>query len=173
MLGLLAAGGAVLGAFQAPTGSDAAVHNGASQTLLSDRVAGTYTASQYGGMVISFAFRPDHVSEVAHGPSGQVEGHRKLAGAQASSVLGPVHHLLSIGHFSAKGPYYDSTQPASVLVPSTTRAKVTGTYTTRVQLATGYVVAILIRIDAQDGGRHVGETFDYRLTRVGGWARSA
>lgn len=173
VLGLLAAGGAVLGAFQAPTGTDAAVHNGASDTLLSTHVAGSYTTSQFSGLVISFDFRPDHASEVAHGPNGKIEGNRTLLGAQASSVLGPVHRLLSLTHFASNGSHYVSTQPASVLVRPSTRPKVTGTYRTRVQLDTGYVVAILIHIDAKEAGRRISESFDYRLTRVGSWTRPA
>lgn len=174
LLGLLAAGGAVLGAFQAPTGTDVAVHNGASETLLAGRVVGTYTSSQFKGMVVSFNFQaPDHVTEVARGSSGQVEGRRQLNGSAASSVLGPVRHLLAIGNFSTHGSYYDSTQPASALVASPTRARVTGTYRTQVQVETGYVVAVFLRIDANDGTQHIVEYVDYRLSRVDGWTRPA
>jgi hypothetical protein len=174
LLGLLAAGGAVLGAFEAPTGSNLAVHNGANQTLLAARVKGSYTTSQYTGLVISFDYRaPDHSSEVARGPGGKVEGRRSVTGGQAISVLGPVRQLLGITNFSLQGAYYSSAQPASVLVPAATRAKVTGTYQTRVQLETGYVVAVFVRIDAHDGTQHVLETMDYELSRVGGWIRSS
>ncbi len=173
VLGLLAAGGAVLGAFQAPTGTDLAVHNGAAQTLLADRVTGSYTTSQFTGTVISFDFRaPDRSTETARGPTGKVEGHRTVTGAPATGVLGPVRRLLDIANFSTQGAYYSSTQPASVLVPAATRAKVTGTYRTLVQLETGYVVAVLVRIHANDGTQHVTETMNYRLSRVDGWTRT-
>jgi hypothetical protein len=172
-LGLLAAGGAVLGAFEAPAGSDLAVHNGASQTLLATRVTGSYTTSQYAGLVISFDYRaPDHAVEVARGPGGTVEGRRSVTGGDAAGVLGPVRQLLGITNFSSQGAYYSSAQSASVLVPATTRTKVTGSYETRVQVSTGYVVAVFVKINAKDGTHHVHETMDYRLSRVGDWTRS-
>ena len=173
LLGLLAAGGAVLGAFEAPTGADLAVHDGASATLQAGRVTGTYTTSSNPGVKISFAFRaPDHLAEVAHGPSGKLEGSRHVSGSQASGVLGPVNRLLSLDHFSVRGSYYDRTEPAKSLVSPAARAQVTGTYRTQVQLDGGYVVAVLISIHASKGSQHFDETQSYRLSRVGAWSRS-
>ena len=173
LLTLLAAGGAVLGAFQAPTGTDLAVHNGAGETLLADSVAGSYTTSQLNGVVVSFHFRaPGRASEVATGPTGKVEGRRSLTGSQASGVLDPVREVLALPAFSAHGSLYQSVLPASILVPSATRARVTGTYRTRVQLQGGYVVAVFVRIDAKEGPQHIVETVEYRLSRVDGWTRS-
>jgi hypothetical protein len=177
VMGLLAAGGAVLGAFQAPTGTDLAVHNGAGETLQASRVVGTYTTSDSGGEVVSFVFdAPDHVFEEAIGSTGKVEARRHVSGGKASSVLSPVQQLLSLESFSAHGSYYDNTRPASVLAPSAPRGSVTGTYLTRVELEGGYVVAIFLRIDAhidENGQReHVTETVKYNLSRVDGWSRS-
>jgi hypothetical protein len=173
LLTLLAAGGAVLGALQAPTGTDLAVRNGAGQTLLAQRVTGSYTTSQLNGVVVSFDFRaPDHASEKATGPKGKVEGRRSLIGPQASSVLDPVRQLLSLPKFSAHGSLYQSVLPASVLVPLATRARVTGTYRTQVQLQGGYVVAVFVRIDASEGSQHIVETIEYRLSRVDAWTRA-
>jgi len=174
LLGLLAAGGAVLGAFEAPAGADLAVHDGANQTLLADHVEGDYTSSQYAGLVISFDFvAPDHASEVATGPNGQAEGHRRLNGAAASGLLDPVRRLLSLGNFSTRGDYYDSTEPASVLFAKPTRPHVTGTFRTLVQVETGYVVAVVLQVQAKDGTRQVAQSVDYRLLRVGTWTRSS
>ncbi len=173
LLTLLAAGGAVLGALQAPTGTDLAVRNGAGETLLAERVTGSYTTSQLNGVVVSFDFRaPDFASEKATGPHGKVEGRRSLTGPQAAGVLEPVRELLSLPEFSAHGSLYQSTLPASTLVPVATRARVTGTYRTRVQLEGGYVVAVFVRIDASEGAQHIVETVDYRLSRVDGWTRA-
>lgn len=172
MLGLLVAGGAVLGVAEAPAGADLAVHDGATQTLGASRVDGSYTTSQYQGLVLSFDFQaPDHALEVARGPGGQVEGRRQLAGAAASGLLGPVRRLLGIGNFSSQGAYFASTLPASVLVAPATRARVSGTYRTLVEVKTGYVVAVLLKIDAVEGSQHLAESLDYHLTRVGGWTR--
>lgn len=174
VLGLLAAGGAVLGAFQAPAGADLAVHNGAAQTLSAERVVGKYTNSQYNGLVISFDFSaPDRVRETATGADGQVQGQRTLGGAQATGILGPVKSLLELGGFSTSGRYFDRTSPASVLFPKATRAKITGTYETLVQVETGFVVSVLLRVDAKEGTHHLVQTFDYRLSRVDAWTRSA
>ncbi len=169
---LLAAGGAVLGAFQAPTGVDLVVHNDAGETLLASRVVGAYTSSQIIGTVIAFRFTaPDHVSEEALGVTGKVERRQKVAGPNASEVLDPVRALLSLTKFSAHGPYYVDTEPASDLVTPADRAAITGTYSTKVQLAGGYVVEVAQHFDAKDGSQRVTETDEYRLTRVGGWTR--
>lgn len=178
VVGILTAGAAVLGAFEAPTGNDLTVHNGAGETLQANRVEGSYTDSTLGGTVVSFVFRaPDHVSEVAVSSTGKVEGKRRISGPQASSVLGPVKKLLSITKFSANGSYFDNTQPASVLVAPSQRSGVTGTYRTRVVVQGGYVVSIDLRIDAtvdSNGQRqHISETVRYRLSRVDSWKRSS
>lgn len=173
VMGLLAAGGAVFGAFQAPTGVDLAVHNGAGETLLAGRVVGAFTSSQLAGTIISFDFTaPDHVTEEAIGLTGKVEGRQKVAGSRASEVLDPVRALLTVKKFSVHGSYYDNTQPARNFVAPSERSAVSGTYSTRVQLAGGYVVSIFERIDLKEGSRHVTETADYRLSRVDGWTRS-
>jgi hypothetical protein len=174
---LLAAGGAVLGAFEAPTGTALEVHNGAGETLQASRVIGTYTTSQLSGTVISFNFvAPDHVTEEAISPKGKVEGRRDLTGPAASNLLGPVRQLLGIHKFSANGSYYAADQSASVLVPAYERSAVTGTYDTRVEIQGGYVVAIYldINVDLTSHGarQHVAETVRYRLSRVDGWTRA-
>jgi len=172
LMGLLAAGGVLLGIFQSPTGTDLAVHNGIGETLEATQVVGTYTTSNLSG-VVSFDFvAPDHVIEKAIGTTGKVKAHRDVTGPEASTVLEPVHNLLSIHSFTADGGYYDNTQPARNLVAPAQRAAVTGTYSTRVELRSGYVVAILLRIDAKDGSEPIKETVDYRLSRVGVWTRS-
>lgn len=172
VMSILAAGGVVLGIFQAPTGIDLAVHNGAGETLQATRVVGTYTSSELSGTV-SFVFTaPDHLTEKAIGTTGKVKAHRNVTSSQASDVLDPVRDLLSIHTFSVHGSSYDNTQPARNLVAPSQRAAVTGTYSTRVQLEGGYVVAIFLRIDAKYGSQHVTETVDYRLSRVAGWMRS-
>ena len=173
VLALLAVGGAVLGAFQAPTGTDLAVHNGAGETLLAGHVVGNYTTSQLKGVTVSFDFRaPDRVHEVATGPTGKVQGRRNVTGTQASTVLDPVRQLLSLQSFSPHGSLYESVQPASILVPPATRQRVRGTFQTRVQLQGGFVVAVFVRIAASEGPQHIVETVKYRLSRVDGWKRS-
>jgi hypothetical protein len=173
VMGLLAAGGAVLGAFQAPTGVDLAVHNGAGETLLARQVVGAFTSSQLAGTVISFDFTaPDHVTEKAIGLSGKVEEQQKVAGSRASEVLDPVRALLSVKAFSVHGSYYDHTQPARDFVPPAERADVSGTYSVRVQLEGGYVVSIFERVDMKEGSQPITQTADYRLSRVDGWTRS-
>lgn len=172
-MSLLAAGGAVLGAFEAPTGYDLAVHNGAGETLLATRVAGSYTSNQLSGTIVKFVFTaPDHVAEEAVAPSGKVEARRRLTGPQASAVLGPVRGLLSIRTFFPRGNYFENVEPARDLVPPSQRAAVTGTYRTRVQLGGGYVVGVFLRVEATDGSQHIADTVDYRLSSVDGWARS-
>ncbi len=172
-LGLLAAGGAVLGAFQAPTGTDLAVHNGAGQTLLATRVVGSYTSSELPGTTVKFDFTaPDHLVEKAVEKSGKVEGRRTVSGSEATGVLTPVRNLLSIRGFSVHGAYYENTQPAANLVTPAERPDVTGTYRTRVELESGYVVGVFIRINAAEGTERVAETVDYRLSRIDGWMRS-
>ncbi len=173
-MALLAAGGALLGAFEAPTGVDLAVHNDAGETLLASRVVGAYTSSELAGTVITFRFTaPDHVSEEALGVSGKVEERQKVAGSKASEVMDPVRALLSLTTFSTHGHYYVDTEPASDLVAPAERAAVTGTYSTKVQLAGGYVVEILQHFDVKEGSQRVTETDEYRLTRVGAWTRSS
>jgi hypothetical protein len=172
-MGLLAAGGAILGVFEAPTGADLTVHNGAGETLEASRVVGTYTSSELANTVVAFEFTaPDHTLEKAIGPHGKVEAHRNVTGSAATGVLGPVNGLLSMTTFSAHGSYYDNTRPASDLVPAAERAEVSGTESTRVQVEGGYVVAVILRIDANEGTQHIAETVDYRLSRVDGWTRS-
>lgn len=173
VLALLVAGGALLGAFQAPTGTDLALHNGAGETLLANHVAGRYTSSGLKGVVVSFDFRaPDHLSEVARGPNGKVKARRKVSGVVASTILDPIRGLLSIPTFTSHGDVFKSVQPASVLAPASTRSPITGTYRTTAQLEGGYVVAVSLRIDATDGSEHVAESVEYRFTRVDGWSRS-
>ncbi len=170
---LLAAGGALLGAFQAPTGTDLAVHNGVGETLQANRVVGTYKTSAAPGTVVSFDYTaPDHIAEEAVGADGHVEGRRDVTTPEASEVLGPVRELLSVGSFAPRGGYYESTQPASELVTPAERAAVSGTYRARVQLESGYVVAVSLRIDARDGSQRIDETVEYTLSRVGGWTRA-
>ena len=173
LLTLLAAGGGVLGALQAPTGTDLAVHNGAGETLLASTVVGSYTTSQLNGVVVSFRFSaPDSVKEVATSATGKVEGRRSVTGSQASGVLDPVRQLLSLQAFSPHGSLYQSVQPASVLVAPATRKRVSGTYRTRVELQSGYVVAVFVRIDASEAGQRIVETVQYRLSKVDSWKRS-
>lgn len=171
LLGLLAAGGAVLGAFQAPTGTDLAVHNGAGQTLSASQITGSYTASYFSGAVISFGYRPGQATEVARAATGAVKARRTVHGTAAQGILQPVRALLSIPTFSAHDGTYRSTQPASVLLPPAQRAGVTGTYRTDVQLTGGYVVDVHLSINAVQRGQHITETVDYRLSRVDGWKR--
>jgi hypothetical protein len=172
LLGLLAAGGAVLGAFQAPTGTNLAVHNDAGETLLAEHLSGSYSSTATSGTVISFRFTsPDRLYEVARGPSGTVEGKRTVTGASANAVLGPLRQLLSIPQYSAKGSTYHSSEPASVLVPPAQRQFVTGTYRTTVELAGGYVVGVVERIDASEHGQHIVDEVTYRLDQVDSWTR--
>jgi hypothetical protein len=171
VLALLVAGGAVLGAFQAPTGNDLTVHNGAGETLLADHVVGHYTNNNLHGVVVSFDFQaPDHLSEVARGPKGKVKGRRTVSGATALAILDPIRQLLTLGTFSPHPGFYENVQPASVLAPASTRGRISGTYRTRVQLAGGFVVGVSLRIDATDGSQHVKESVEYHLTRVAGWS---
>ena len=173
VMGLLAVGGALLGAFQAPTGVDLAVHNSAGETLLASRVVGAYTSSQLAGSVVSFSFTaPDHVTEKLIGTSGKVEQHQNVTGSTAVQVLAPLRSLLSIDAFSAHGAYYDNTQSARSLVPPSQRAAVSGTVTTQVQLQGGYVVDIFDHVDVKEGTQHITQTADYRLSRVDGWTRA-
>jgi hypothetical protein len=173
VMGLLAAGGAVLGAFQAPTGVDLAVHNSAGETLLASQVVGAYTTSQLAGAVVSFSFTaPHHVTEKLISTSGKVEQHQSVTGSRATQVLAPLRTLLSINAFSAHGAYYDYIQSARSLVAPSQRAAVSGTVTTQVQLQGGYVVDIFERVNATQGTQHITETADYRLSRVDGWTRA-
>lgn len=171
VLGLLTGGAAVVGALSAPTGADVTVHNGASQTLAADQVAGNYRASDLQGAVISFAYTaPDRATEVARNSKGVVKGRRSISGQKATSLLGPVRQLLSEGHFSAHGSsLYVSTTPAATLVPSDQRAQVSGDLVTTVRVENGYVVGVLLVISATEGSQRVSERVDYRLTRVGPW----
>ena len=173
VMSLLGAGGAVLGASQAPTGVDLAVHNGAGETLQANQVVGAYTSSQLSGSVISFTFTaPDHLTEKLVGTSGKVEKRQKVTGSRATEVLAPLRALLSISAFSAHGAYFDNTQPARNLVSPSQRAGVSGTFTTRVQLQGGYVVDIFDHVDVKEGTHHITETADYRLSRVDAWTRT-
>lgn len=173
VMSLLAAGGAVLGAFEAPTGVDLAVHNGAGETLQASRVVGAYTSSQLSGSVISFSFTaPDHLTEKLIGTSGKIEQHQKVTGSRATDVLAPVRALMSIDAFSAHGAYFDNTQPARNLVAPSQRAAVSGTFTTKVQLQDGYVVDIFDHVDVKQGTQHITETASYRLSRVDAWTRT-
>ncbi len=173
VLTLFAAGGAVLGAFQAPTSTALTVHNGAGETLQAGHIVGHFTNSQYAGIVIAFDFHaPDHLSEKVVGRSGKVEQQRTVNGRQATAALNPLRRLLAIGTFTQQGSYFEKTLPASVLVRPTTRKKVFGTYRTQVQLEGGYVVGVDIEIKAREGAQHLVETLDYQLSRVDGWSRS-
>lgn len=172
LLGLLAAGGAVLGAFQAPTGTDLTIHNDASQTLSAKHITGSYTASNFAGAVIAFDYRPGQATEVARGATGKVKAHRTVHGTAAQSVLQPVRALLTITSFTAHNGVYESAQPAAHLLPPGQRAGVTGTYRTAVELAGGYVVRVQVSIDAVQHGQHITEATDYRLTRIDGWRRA-
>lgn len=171
LLGLLAAGGLVLGTVQSPTPTDLLVHNGAGETLAANRIVGTYTSSNLRGDVIDFVFTaPGSATEVAKTSSGTVAGHRTVGGATAVAVLQPVQALLSLHRFTEHGGAYRSTKPAADLVPQAQRSQVTGTYVVQVRLEGGYVVQVNFRLDARDRGQHLVETLDYRLTRVGSWA---
>ncbi|MGH8989658.1 MAG: hypothetical protein ACRDXC_13870 [Acidimicrobiales bacterium] len=173
VMSLLAAGGAVLGAFQAPTGVDLAVHNAAGETLLADRVVGAYTTTQLAGTVISFDYTaPDHLSVEAVGTSGKVEERQKVTGAKATSVLAPLQDVLSLEGFTPRGSYYDHTKTAR-RPASSSQVALSETAHTQVQLAGGYVVAILRSIDVKEGSHHLTETADFRLLRVDGWSRSS
>lgn len=172
LLGLLAGGGAVLGAFEAPTGADLAVHNGAGETLSANRIIGSYTASYFGGAVVSFDYDAGTATEVARAKTGSVKGRRTVGGATAQTVLEPLQVLLAIPTFTVHDGVYRSDQKASVLVPAGQRSGVTGTYRTTVQLTGGYVVTVRLAINAVERGRHITETIDYRLTSIDGWKRA-
>lgn len=172
VLSLLAAGALVLGLVQAPTGTDLAVHNGAGETLQASEVSGHYTGSDLGSDVVSFTYVPGSTRLVERGPHGKVEGRRSVSGANAIGVLEPVQSLLSIGHFTAHGSTYRSTEPVADLVPANERSEVKGTYQTTVRLAGGYVVDVHLAIRAQEQGQKISETADYHLTRVGSWETS-
>lgn len=172
LLGLLAAGGAVLGAFQAPTGTDLAVHNAATATLTAARVAGTYTASNLNGDIVSFVYEaPGKATEVARSPQGVVKGRRSVQGRTATGILAPILNLLAITTFTAKGGDFVSTEPAALLAPAGQRAKISGTYRSVVHLDAGYVVSVLLTLNALEQGQHIVATVRVRLTSVGNWAR--
>jgi hypothetical protein len=171
LLGLLAAGGVVLGLVQSPTPTDLLVHNGAGETLSATRIVGTYTSSNLRGDVIDFVFTaPADATEVAKTASGAVAGRRTVGGPTAIAVLQPVQALLSLHRFTEHGGAYMSTKPAADLVPPSQRAHVSGTYVVQVRLEGGYVVQVDFRLDAKDRGQRVLETLVYHLTQVGPWA---
>lgn len=163
----------MLGALQAPTGTDLAVHNGAGETLQATHIVGRFTTSGNPGIAIAFVFRaPDHLSEEAVSSAGKVENRQTLNGPEALGALGPLHRVLSLHKFARKGSYYDRTLPASVLVKPATRTKIVGTYQTRVQVEGGYLVTVDVEISARENGQNLVETQDYVLSRVDGWSRS-
>ena len=169
VMSLLAAGGALLGVFQAPTGADLSVHNAAGETLEATRIAGSYTTSREPDTTISFVFTaPNHVLIKAVGHTGKVEARENVT-SQASGVLTPLRHLLSINAFSVQGSYYEYTEPAWKLLKPSLRSEVSGTYTWRVQLQGGYVVGVFLHFDAKVESQHVTETEGFRLSRIGDW----
>lgn len=173
VLGLLAAGGLVLGVVQSPTPTDLQVHNGAGETLLAGRVTGSYRASNLKGEVISFDFTaPDRATVVATKTNGTVAGRQNVHGTQATGVLEPVRALLSIHHFTERSGVFRSIEPAANLVAPNLRSQVTGTYEVAVRLGGGYVVQVNFRLNATEQGRHVHQTISYRLTRIDAWTRS-
>ncbi len=172
LLGLLAAGGAVLGAVQAPTGTDLAVHNAATATLTAARLTGTYTASNLNGDIVSFVYKaPGIATEVARTPQGVVKGRRSVQGRTATGLLAPIQDLLGITTFTAKGGAFVSKEPAYVLASGSQRSKVSGTYRSVVHLDAGYVVSVLLTLNAVDQGQHIVATVHVRLTSVGSWSR--
>ncbi len=172
LVSLLAAGGALLGVVQAPTGADLSVHNAAGETLEATRIVGSYTTSREPGTTISFVFTaPNHVLMKAVGRTGKVEAKEDVT-SQASGVLSPLRHLLTIDAFSAHGSSYDYVEPAWKVLKPSLRAEIKGTYRWRVQLDGGYVVGVSLRFDATVESQHVTETEDFRLSRIGGWTRS-
>lgn len=171
-LGLLAAGGAILGAFEAPTGTDLAVHNGAGETLEANKVVGIYTASNLKDIVTFVFTAPDHATEVAKTAGGTVQGRRTVEGATAVGILQPVRALLSLQPFTQHGAVYRVREPAADLVPAYQRSAVSGVYSADVRIAGGYVVRVDYKLDAVEGGQPVKETLHYRLTEVGSWKGS-
>lgn len=170
LLSVLAAGAAVLGAFQAPTGADLTVHNGAGQTLAANRVAGHYTTSELGTDVIWFVYlAPGKANEVARDAQGTVKARRTVTGSEAVGVLQPIRQLLSITNFTQHGQVYVSTRSVATLVPSSQRSLVSGSYRTTVEVANGFVVDVSLAISATEAGQHLSEHLDYRLTRIGSW----
>jgi hypothetical protein len=171
LMSVLAAGGAVLGVFQAPTGADLSVHNAAGETLEATRIVGSYTTSREPDTTISFVFTaPNHVLIKALAHTGKVEARENVT-TQASGVLSPLRHLLSINAFSVHGSYYQYTEPASKVLRPSLRSEVSGTYTWRVELEGGYVVGIFLHFDAKVESQHVTETEGFRLSRIDGWIR--
>jgi hypothetical protein len=173
VLALLAAGGALLGAFEAPTGADVAVHDAATDTLAASPLDGHYTASYLGADVVRFEFvAPDHATEVAGGPRGAVKARRSVSGSTATGILEPVHVLLTISGFIAHGSTYQGTKTLRDLVPASERAGVSGVYRTTVEVADGYVVGVDVDIAATEEGRRISERVSYHLTRIGSWRAS-
>lgn len=173
VLTLLVAGGALLGAFQAPTGVDLAVHNGAGETLAAARVVGRFTDSTLGTDVVYFVFTaPDRTSIVVTGPRGAVKEKRTVSGENAIGILEPVDSLLHLHHFTQHGSTYQTVEPFADLVPSYERPSVSGRYRTAVGLAGGFVVWVHVQIKGVAQGQRVAETIDFRLTHVGGWERA-
>lgn len=170
VLGLLAAGGAVLGAFEAPTPTDLAVHNGAGQTLAAASVVGVYTSSTLGGESVHFVFTaPDAATETARTATGHIAAHRTVQGTTATGILAPVRALLTLDRFTEHDGTYLMTKPAKALVPPGQRSAVSGSYRVTVHLAAGYVVSVTFRLDAVDQGQHILRTIGYRLSKVGAW----
>lgn len=172
LVGLLAAGALVLALFQSPTASALAVHNGAGETLSASRVVGQYTGSDLNGDVISFVFTaPDYATEVARGPHGALKGKRSVEGTTALGVLEPVRLLLSMTTFRQEGSRYIGTIPLTDILPASERGLVSGSYDATAHITTGFVVALVVDIDATEAGHHLSERIRYRFEDVGSWER--
>jgi len=173
LLGLLAGGAAVLGAVEAPTGADVAVHNAATATLGASPLRGQYTSSSLGGDVVSFEFSaPSHLTEVAKTPDGTVRARRTVEGGTALAALEPIRDLLSVTGFTGPGPAYVSTMPLSDLLPAGEHENVNGHFRVSVQVSGHYVVAVAWVIRASAAGERLSQDVRYRLTTVGGWESS-
>lgn len=174
LLGLLAAGGAVVGGVvMAPTGTDLRVHNAAGETVRANTVRGAYTETSLRGESINFTYHaPDRVTAYYSGPvKGVSHAPQSATGAAAQQVLSPVKELQTLSGFHSHGSVYLVSETVKKLVAPSQRTAVTGTVRAVATVATGYVVRVQEHILATQGGQRITDHIDYRLDRVDDWVR--
>lgn len=133
-LGLLAAGGAVLGVLQAPASAAPSVHDAtfavrraAARTLHADRVVGTYCYARLcegsRPFLYHFSYTAPDTTDMFATHGAHVVGGSRCSGSCArrvgASVLQPVLALSAFPRFSVHSGFYESTEePASAFTRS-------------------------------------------------------
>jgi hypothetical protein len=173
LLGVLSVGAVVLGLKWSPPTSDLLVHNGAGELTYATHLTALYSNQSTQQHIRVVYTAPDHVTEslLSGGPGSPPKRTVHVKGAQAARALGPFVTIQKVTGFTAKGPDFVASEPASSLyrnLPEALRAKVSGTVTYQVTLNGGYMINMLESFNVHTPVGSQTGSYQYKITTING-----